>query len=217
MCHLNYIWTCILHMHTYTNTKILCVAKSCLTLCDPMDCSCQAPLSMGFSRQEYWSGLPFPPPGDRPNPGIGPTSPALSGGFFTAEPPGKPKILCTWLNIDIHIVKSNFLSIKLPSLTNDIGRWYFPHQQKRISCIPTDIIIPYSMVHMNKTTLQKHFLVMHFHVCMCSSPAITDCGSLICTHVDYLVVWGMKLLLSCDYISTLIEQLLTYLANGWIV
>ena len=46
----------------------------------------QAPLSMGFSRQEYWSGLPCPPPGDRPNPGIKPTSlmsPALAGEFFT--------------------------------------------------------------------------------------------------------------------------------------
>ena len=47
-------------------------------------------LSMGFSRQEYWSGLPFPPPGDLPDPGIEPASPALAGGFFTNEPPGKP-------------------------------------------------------------------------------------------------------------------------------
>ena len=45
---------------------------------------------MGFPRQEYWSGSPFPPPGDLPNPGIEPTSPAWAGGFFTAEPPGKP-------------------------------------------------------------------------------------------------------------------------------
>ena len=50
----------------------------------------QPPLSMGFSRQEYWSGLPFPPPGDLPEPGIEPVSPASAGGFFTAEPPGKP-------------------------------------------------------------------------------------------------------------------------------
>ena len=48
----------------------------------------QTPLSMGFSRQEYWSGLPFPSPGDLPNPGIEPTSltsPALVGGFFTTS------------------------------------------------------------------------------------------------------------------------------------
>ena len=57
--------------------------------------ACQAPLSMGFLRQEYWSGLPFPPPRDLPNPGIepaSPTSPALAGGFFTTEPPGKPNL-----------------------------------------------------------------------------------------------------------------------------
>ena len=50
----------------------------------------QAPLSMGFPRQEYWSGLPFPCPRDLPNPGVEPESPALTGGFFTAEPP-KPQ------------------------------------------------------------------------------------------------------------------------------
>ena len=48
----------------------------CLTLCGPTDCSMQAPLSMGFSSQEYWSGLPCPPPGDLSHPGIELTSPA---------------------------------------------------------------------------------------------------------------------------------------------
>ena len=51
----------------------------------------KATLSMGFSRQESWSGLPFPSPGDLPNPGIEPVSPALADGFFTTESPGKPK------------------------------------------------------------------------------------------------------------------------------
>ena len=51
----------------------------------------QAPPSMGFSRQEYWSGLPFPSPGDLPNPGIEPRSPALQADALTSEPPGKPK------------------------------------------------------------------------------------------------------------------------------
>ena len=51
----------------------------------------QAPLSMGFPRQEYWRGLSFPPPGDLPAPGIEPKSPALAGGFFTTETPGKPE------------------------------------------------------------------------------------------------------------------------------
>ena len=51
----------------------------------------KTPLSMGFFRQEYWSGLPSPPPGDLPNPGIEPGSPALPGGFFTTEPLRKPR------------------------------------------------------------------------------------------------------------------------------
>jgi len=50
----------------------------------------QAPLSAGFPRQEYWSGLPFPSPADLPDLGIKPSSPAMAGGFFTTEPLGKP-------------------------------------------------------------------------------------------------------------------------------
>ena len=50
----------------------------------------QAPLSMGFHRQEYWSGLPFPSPGDLPGPGIEPIFPTLTSEFFTTEPAGKP-------------------------------------------------------------------------------------------------------------------------------
>ena len=59
----------------------------------PWTIACQTPLSMRFSRQEYWSGSLFHPPGDLSNPGIKPTSivsPALAGGFFTTLPPGKP-------------------------------------------------------------------------------------------------------------------------------
>ena len=56
----------------------------------PWTAAYQAPPSMGFSRQEYWSGLPSPSPGDLPDPGIEPTSLALAGGFFTTEPPRKP-------------------------------------------------------------------------------------------------------------------------------
>ena len=52
----------------------------------------QAPVSMGFSRPEYWSGLLGPPPGDLPNPGIQPGSPALQAGSLPSEPPGKPQI-----------------------------------------------------------------------------------------------------------------------------
>ena len=61
--------------------------RSCVSCFEsPWAVAHQAPLSMGFSRQEYQSELPFPSPGDLHNPGIEPTSPALAGGFFTTEP-----------------------------------------------------------------------------------------------------------------------------------
>ena len=62
--------------------------------------ACQAPLSMGFSRQESWSELPFPPPGDLLDPGIEPVSPASAGRFFTTEPPGKP-YHWDWSNVNL--------------------------------------------------------------------------------------------------------------------
>ena len=60
--------------------------QSCPALGNPMDCTCWAPLSMGSSRQEYWSGLLCPPPGGLPNPAMGPLrSPALAGRFFATS------------------------------------------------------------------------------------------------------------------------------------
>ena len=56
----------------------------------PWTVACQAPLSMGFPRQEYWSGLPFSSPGDLPNPESEPVSPTMVGNFFTTEPPKMP-------------------------------------------------------------------------------------------------------------------------------
>ena len=72
------------------------VTQLCLTLCDPMDWepgALQAPPSMKFSRQEYWSGLPFPSPGDLPDPGIEPRSPALQADSLPSDPPWKPYTL----------------------------------------------------------------------------------------------------------------------------
>ena len=67
-----------------------CLVAKSNSFATPWTVAHQAPLSMGCSRQEYWSGLPFPSPGDLPDPGIEHASPALAGGFFTTEPPGKP-------------------------------------------------------------------------------------------------------------------------------
>ena len=63
------------------------VAQLCPTLCYPM-----VPLSMGFSRQEHWSGLPCPSPGDLPDPGIKPRFPALQADSLLSELPGKPLV-----------------------------------------------------------------------------------------------------------------------------
>ena len=67
------------------------VAKSVWLFATPWTVARQTLLSMEFCRQEYWSGLLFPPPGNIPHPGIEPMSLALTGWFFTSKPPGKPK------------------------------------------------------------------------------------------------------------------------------
>ena len=76
-----------------------------MALCNPMDCCIpQAPLLMGFSMQEYWSGLSFSPPGDLPNPGIQLRSPALQADSLLSEPPGKPFkyiVLCKYEVMEI--------------------------------------------------------------------------------------------------------------------
>ena len=78
-------------LKTERDMKVL-VTQSCLTLCSLVDCSRQVPLSMGFSRQEYWSGLPFPSPGDLPDPVIELWSPSLQADSLLSEPPGKPMV-----------------------------------------------------------------------------------------------------------------------------
>ena len=102
------IWLCSMTRDsTFTSTlssalhaKLL---QLCLTLCNPMDCiACQTSLSMRFSRQEYWSGLPFPPPGDLPASRIklvSLMSPALSGKFFTTSTTKFSITLCTFEHV----------------------------------------------------------------------------------------------------------------------
>ena len=80
------------------------VTQSCPTLATPWTVACQAPLSMGFSRPEYWSGLLCPSPGDLTHPGIKPRSPALAGRFFTIEPPGEP-------HIHIYLILSKLINV----------------------------------------------------------------------------------------------------------
>ena len=80
-------------MKRKNNTIFSSVNKSCPTLATPWTIALQAPLPMGFSRQEQWSGLPFPSPGDVPNPGIEPGSPALQADSLPTELQGKNKVI----------------------------------------------------------------------------------------------------------------------------
>ena len=79
----------------------------------------QTPLSIGFAKQEYWSGLPLSSPGDLPDPGIKPISPALAGRFFISEPPGKPLSTCrsprcrgTKMLAQVHLILSLIPAVK---------------------------------------------------------------------------------------------------------
>ena len=78
----------------------------------PWTVAYQAPLSMGLSRQGYWVGLPFPPPGDLPDPGIEPGSPALQADALPSKPPGKPEL--------IHAAAAAKLIQSCPTLCNPI-------------------------------------------------------------------------------------------------
>ena len=80
-------------LYACVHAKLL---QSCLTLVTLWTVACQAPLSLGFSRQEYWSGLPCPPAGDLPDPGIkpaSPMSPAVAGSFFTTSSTSRQRLL----------------------------------------------------------------------------------------------------------------------------
>ena len=82
-------------MDSGTRLIVLCVlvTQLCPTLCDPTDCSPPTALTMVFSRQEYWSGLPFPSPGGLPNPKTEPWFPALQADSLPSELSGKPRFI----------------------------------------------------------------------------------------------------------------------------
>ena len=96
----------------------------------------QAPLSMGFSRQEYWSGLPCPPPGDLPDPGIeltSPVSPALAGQFFTTVPPGK---LVVMYNCDVIVSTGAVYTVGQLDTTQSSPLWRAGLRVKALLSLP---------------------------------------------------------------------------------
>ena len=99
------------------------VAQPCPSLGSPVDCAPPGSSVHGFSRQEYWSGLPGPPPGDLPNPGMEPRSPALQTDSSPAEPPGKTLLrhgsfFLNWFtdSMQSQINSSRFLKIEMDKL-----------------------------------------------------------------------------------------------------
>ena len=98
------------------------------SLATPWTVAHQAPLSMGFLKQESWSGLPFPSPGDLPNPGLKPMSPALAGRFFTTESPGKPLFKITELK-----VTASFLYFHTHFCFSPAIEWKCDLQQQKIT------------------------------------------------------------------------------------
>ena len=103
----NDIGVCMLSRSAVSNTSVT-----------PQTVACQAPLSLGFSRQECWSGVPFPPPGDLPDPGIKPVSPtsaALAGGFFTTVLFSRSLLVIYFINSSVYC-HSQSPNLSLPSL-----------------------------------------------------------------------------------------------------
>ena len=106
-----YVFKCLIHCACEPSCfSCICLIATSQTIAH------QAPLSMGFSRQKCWSGLPFPSPGDLPDPGMEPTAPALAGGFFTTELPRKltfpyPHLVFTTLSAMIRSVCLPYLLV----------------------------------------------------------------------------------------------------------
>ena len=104
----------------------------------PLRVARQPPLSMGFSRQEYWSGLPFPSPGDLPDPGLellSPTSPAAAGGFFTSAAPGKPSFIYDFFNFSQRFLVFFLILIYLAVLGLSCGTWYVWSSLWHVGCL----------------------------------------------------------------------------------
>ena len=121
--------------HLALRSCVYSVAKSCPTVWEPMTLAGQAPLSMGYSREEYWSGLPFPSPGDLTDPGVETrslASHAMASSFFTTEPDGKPRL-------------SVVLAVK------NLGQ----RQQQKIFAFPKDKLFQFTGIYIKTAFLNQ--------------------------------------------------------------
>ena len=119
---------------------------------------------MGSSRQEYWSGLPFPSPGDLPNPGIEPPSPALAGGRFTTEPPGKPPVLHSW-----HGLSSAHKGTHLPPPRGPSRVPWRPRAVQQLTLVLTGISFPCPSLSFPSCAVSSRLFSRHL------GPLLTSC------------------------------------------
>ena len=115
------------------------VVQSCPTVCNPINVACQAPVSMEFSRQEYWSGLPFPSAVDLSDPGIKPGSPALAGGYFTTSATWETQVgmcgVCVCVCVCV-LVAQSCLTLCNPMDCSPLGSsvWNSPGKNTGVGC-----------------------------------------------------------------------------------
>ena len=151
----------------------VCVhAQLCPTLCNPWTETYESPLSMEFPRQEYWSGLPFPPPGDLLDPGVEPTSPGsptLAGRFFTTEPPGKSfLIICLngYLWLVAMTLDSSAISIVLQLGFNPVRNMLctFYVSTSALSLASSDPVLPCQALGQMLSLDCLIYLFIYFHL-----------------------------------------------------
>ena len=136
----------------------------------PWTVAYQAPPSMGFSRQECWSGLPFPSPGDLPNPGIKPGSPTLQADALPSEPPGNEdngdlqKVLC----MHCHTQHSRRYSRPLPTHTSTGDSWTLTGKSRSVSC---GLNVPFSWV------------LVHTRFCLCPPSLVSPVLCKFCNQI----------------------------------
>ena len=129
------------------------VTQLCLTLCNPWTVALQAPLSMGFSRQEYWSGLPCLPPGDLPNPGTEPGTPTLQADSLPSEPLGETPYSCRICAIknQVRILYRGGILPQSPSLS-----WKIKEFAKRALVLEKEVFTKYAfLVSLEKLKKEK--------------------------------------------------------------
>ena len=136
---------------------------SCIWLfANPWTVAHQAPLSMEFSWEEYWNGLPFPSPGNLPNPGTEPGSPALQADSLSSETPGSPN----WIELNWMCPQIHFNSFKFPA-------WLY----MVVSCLRIDGVtrVDSSWWHSNPETQRTLSLLLSFHLSHSLSPSFLLC------------------------------------------